>query len=60
MLGSVYDIRASKICSLDLMKINILTSNVNQEEKSKTNKITKVVTTARDAANTQILPSGRD
>ena len=42
------------------MKINNVTPTVNQSEPSKTNKITKVVTTAQYTANTQIHPSGRD
>ena len=62
MRSSVYDRRtsAAQIGSLDLMKINIFTSNVNQEQPSKTNKIRKVVTTAQYTANTQIHPSGKD
>ena len=62
MPSSVYDRRASavQIGSLDLTKINILTPNVNQEETSKTYKITKVKRTAEYTGNTQIHPSGRD
>ena len=62
MRSTVYDRRALavQIGSLDLMKINILTSNVNQEETGKTNKITKVITTAQYTSNTEINPSGRD
>ena len=44
-------------CNLDLMNINILTSNVKQEETGKTNKITKVKRTEEYTANTQIHPS---
>ena len=62
MRSSVYDRRASaaQIGSLDLMKINIVTPNVNHEEPSKTNKIRKVVTTGQHTANTHIHPSGKD
>ena len=58
----VYERRASaaQIDSLDLMKINNVTTNANQPEPRKTNKITKVVTTAQYAGNTQIHPLGRE
>ena len=62
MRSSVYDRRASvaQFDSLDFMKMNNDTSTLNQAEPSKTNKITKIVTTAQYTANTQIHPSGRD
>ena len=62
MRSSFYDRRVSvaQIGSLDLMKINIVTPNVNQEGPSKTNKIRKVGTTGQHTANTQIHPSGKD
>ena len=48
MRDSPYHRRASRAQtnSLDLMKINNVTSNVKQAEPSKTNKITKVLATA--------------
>ena len=61
MRSSFYDRRASgaQNDSFDLMKMNNVTSNVKQAEPSKTNKITKVVTTTPYTTNTQTHHSGR-
>ena len=62
MPSSAYNRKASapQTDSMDLMKINNVTSNVKPAEPSKTNKVTKVVTIVQYTANNQIKPSGRD
>ena len=62
MRSSVYDSGGSavQINSLDLMKMINIPSNVKNTEPSKTNKITKVLTTPPCITNTQTPPSGRE
>ena len=62
MRSSVYDSGGSavQIDSLDLMKMINIPSNVKNTEPSKTNKITKVLTTPACITNTQTPPSGRE
>ena len=62
MRSSVYDSGGSavQIDSLDLMKMINIPSNVKDTEPSKTNKITKVLTTPPYITNTQAPPSGRE
>ena len=51
---------AAQTESLDLMKMNKVTSIVKQLAKSKTNKITKVIRNVPYSSNTQIHSSGMD
>ena len=61
MPNSLHDRRiAAETDSLDLIKMNNVTSNVNQLEPSKRNKRTKVITSIPYSAKSQIHASGRD
>ena len=59
--NSLHDRRiAAETDSLDLIKMNNVTSNVNQLEPNKTNKRTKVITSISYSAKSQIHASGGD
>ena len=59
---SLYDRRKSarETDSLDLMKINNVTSNVIQAEQSQTNKNIRVITSAPNTGNTKMHSLGKD
>ena len=59
---SLYDRRKSarETDSLDLMKINNVTANVNQAEQSQANKYIRVITSAPNTGNTKMHSSGKD